>query len=448
MIRNIFNSNVCLLLAIAFLLPFFSACSKNPEQSPETTSAAKDDRSVSQTKSTGQPLEKEVVIEQTPEQKTISDQPLEAFRGKLLGLAFDTAASLPIEPHIDTRSEWQQRVVDTCLKLGQPERAIRYADKIENWRRGLCYANLACYLAQNGYPAEQIQKGLDLAEKIAAFDYEQQWMSDEIRVAIAKVHLLLGQNGEVEKIESALDDPNTGAIASARAAKGTVDSFDKQVEILDGLIATGAFEAVKNALHAYTELYNLFYQDSEKRDVVENKIRSSWNTLPLFIRYELLTKLAEFSLKKKDSPKSLKIIGEMQDLIDAHDWPLQLRLLIQAKLSQLRFKAGDQQAAVLQADAALELFRKESGDRSRIVDIKKAEAIIPLAESYQAMGNRDKTLEVYKLAVKSAVENPNSRPRAEDLTDILCSMALNSVEPDEELDAEINRQIAGLGNPW
>jgi hypothetical protein len=82
------------------------------------------------------------------------------------------------------------------------------------------------------------------------------------------------------------------------------------------------------------------------------------------------------------------------------------------------------------------------------VNIDKAEAIVPLAESYQMMGNRDKALEVYKLAVTSAVENPNSRPRAEDLTDILCSMALNSVELDEELDMEINRHIAGLGSPW
>jgi hypothetical protein len=64
------------------------------------------------------------------------------------------------------------------------------------------------------------------------------------------------------------------------------------------------------------------------------------------------------------------------------------------------------------------------------------------------MGNRDKTLHIYKLAVQAAVENPNSRPRAEDITDILCSLALHAVEPDAELKTAVSRQIAELGDPW
>ncbi len=57
-------------------------------------------------------------------------------------------------------------------------------------------------------------------------------------------------------------------------------------------------------------------------------------------------------------------------------------------------------------------------------------------------------LMVYKRAVEEGVENPNSRPRAEDLSATCLSMALHMVEPDAELKNRIRQISEGLGDPW
>ena len=74
--------------------------------------------------------------------------------------------------------------------------------------------------------------------------------------------------------------------------------------------------------------------------------------------------------------------------------------------------------------------------------------MVPIAEAYAAMGDRDTALATYRLAMDQAVINPNSRPRAEDLTMICRSMALGAVEPDAALWARMRQIHQGLGRPW
>jgi hypothetical protein len=64
------------------------------------------------------------------------------------------------------------------------------------------------------------------------------------------------------------------------------------------------------------------------------------------------------------------------------------------------------------------------------------------------MGDEAGALFVYRQAVEEGVENPNSRPRAEDLSATCCSMALHAVEPDAELWKRIRQISEQLGDPW
>jgi hypothetical protein len=50
--------------------------------------------------------------------------------------------------------------------------------------------------------------------------------------------------------------------------------------------------------------------------------------------------------------------------------------------------------------------------------------------------------------VEEGVENPNSRPRAEDLSATCRSMALHAVEPDADLWKRMRQIGDGLGPPW
>src|SRR5262245_37603392 len=79
-------------------------------------------------------------------QETAAQESLEGYRKELFDVAFRTASTVPAMPHIKTRSRDQERVVVGCLELGQPALARAYVEKIENWRRGVGYADIAFFL--------------------------------------------------------------------------------------------------------------------------------------------------------------------------------------------------------------------------------------------------------------------------------------------------------------
>jgi hypothetical protein len=116
-----------------------------------------------------------------------------------------------------------------------------------------------------------------------------------------------------------------------------------------------------------------------------------------------------------------------------------------ARLAGLRFRCGETNAARAELQTTLNLFKEK---QSEIINIDKTETLIPVAEAFQAAGDIAGALAVYKQAVEAAIENPNSRPRAEDISAICLSMALNKVEPDAALWARIREIQANLGDPW
>src|SRR5262249_52432360 len=116
-----------------------------------------------------------------------------------------------------------------------------------------------------------------------------------------------------------------------------------------------------------------------------------------------------------------------------------------ANLAELRYRAGDEKNARGEADRALLFFDTA---RVQIVNIWRAGALRAVAEAYRTMGDKAATLKVYKRAVEEGVGNPNSRPRAEDLGERSCSMALQGVEPDEDLRGRLHQVCDALAEPW
>src|SRR3972149_726212 len=85
---------------------------------------------------------------------SLTDKPLAVYQNELLGHAFETAAAIPVKPHIKDRSRAQEKVVAASLELDQPLRAQMLIEKIDNWRRGSGYCDIAFYCARQGYSGE------------------------------------------------------------------------------------------------------------------------------------------------------------------------------------------------------------------------------------------------------------------------------------------------------
>ena len=373
---------------------------------------------------------------------SLTDKPLAVYQSELLDHAFETAAAIPVKPHIKDRSRAQEKVVETSLELDQPLRAHSLIEGIDNWRRGSGYCALAFYCVRHGYTGEA-QQYLNLAFEIS--ESAEEWRRDQIRVKIANTYVWLGQTIQTDQLETGVVDSKSGKVAGVKAMIAGEDHFDEQMNALDALIAPGNFDIVENALKACANLFNRFYDDAGRRLLAEEKMKTSWGKLPIFKRVELLTELAGFALDHTDQAKALELVNEAQLFMDSAQWRPEHRIPMVSELVKLRFRAGDMQKARTDADALLALFDSQ---RDKIVNIYRAGALRPLAEAYQSMGDTATALTVYKRAVEEGVANPNSRPRAEDLSATCLSMALHGVEPDAELWTRIRQINKGLEDPW
>lgn len=379
--------------------------------------------------------------EDKPE-KSLKDVRLHPYQAELLDIAFEAASAMPVFPHIKNRSRAQEMVVTACFELDQPLRAHQYIGQIENWRRGAGYADLALYYAQKGM-TDKIESYLRKADQIS--EQNEDWRKDRIKVKIAGVYAYLGQKDKASRFEKGVGASEMGKMARIEAMVCPEESFDKKMEELDSLVSGKNFDIVKNALEVYPELYHRFYSNVERRTLIEMKMKASWSNIPISVRIDLLCELVNFSLDHGDKEKALKLVNEAGTIMNSSTWPVRFGIPLKARLAGLRFRAGDRDRAREEIKDAFDLFNT---NREKIINIHRAGILRSIAECYQTMGDKTKALGLYKRALEAGIENPNSRPRAEDLTATCCSMALYSVEPGAELMKRIHEIRDGLGDPW
>jgi hypothetical protein len=297
---------------------------------------------------------------------------------------------------------------------------------------------------QHGF-VQDAPKYLEVAAKVSE-DPGQDWRWDRVRVRIAQTQLLLGQMKEAEKNTKDLEPSETGKLAVTKAQLAVEASFEEQLAEINGLLLNPQFDIRRNGMDAAVELMRRFHGDTDKRRRVTEKLRESLRPVPVFVRIEALLSLAEAALDHKDQAGALEWVNEAQRAADEVSWPLvETRLPVMAKLARYRYLAGDTVKGRADADAVLALFEAKKED---IQDFDRAGAILPLAETYQAIGDKAAALAVFRKAVEEGSKNINARTRALDLTAACRSMAVVAVEPDAALWSRIHEILAGLGDPW
>jgi hypothetical protein len=288
-----------------------------------------------------------------------------------------------------------------------------------------------------------VQQYLDLAERIAAG--AEDWRRDRIKVKIARTHAMLGNAEKAAQAEAGVARSESGKVQAIDAKLIDDSAFNEQIRVLDKIIEARDFDQTRNALEALAELFDRFYENESRRSLTEEKIKGGWNKLPAMIRINLMLELAGCALDHHDPTKAIELANVAQEMIESGRWMPEDQVSLMGRAARMCALAGDTERARSQADAALALFNRE---RDKIVNIDRAGALRMVAEAYQSVGEVAAALAVYKKAVEEGVENPNSRPRAQDLSATCTSMALHRVEPDAELKDRIHHIRGGLGDPW
>lgn len=368
---------------------------------------------------------------------------LAPFQRQLLDLAYDATTRMPVRPHIRNRSRGQHRVCVSALAMGQPGLALEYADGIENWYRGMVYADVAYHWAERGETAlaeALLPTALEVAETT------EDWRRDSIRVRAAQTGLLLGDGFLAAEVENdadlAFSEMGKVEVTRARARRA---AFEDEVAALRALAASELFDTKINALEAMVHLHGRVYGRAEQARAVEELLRSSWEFAPAFMRFELVISMGENALGHGDAEGARAFAAEAREVVDTHNWPMEKLVEYQATTAKLRARAGDTETAL--AEAAEALANYEEG-HLQVFDIWRATALRPIAEAYATAGDRDNALRVYKMAVEAGIANPNSRPRADDLNNTCISMARYGVQPDTALWAKLHEIQSGLSDPW
>ena len=382
----------------------------------------------------------------TPVEQTASDgKAVSEVQIQLLDLAYETATAIPSRPHLKDRSRTQESIVDACLLLDMPDRALKYIEGIEDWRRGSGYASVAFHLAQRGRPGD-VPKYLALAATIAE-TAGQDWRRDRIRVRIAMTHALLKQDELAKQFEAGVENSEKGKVDAVKAAHRDDATFDADVKMLDDIVSSGIFDLMRNAQNTYIQLYGRHYENTERRDLLEGKLRKSWLKMPSVIQLNILIELADAALKHKDYTTATRLVNDAQEVSTSAQWPVgeSDHLSTLARLAGLRYRAGDKERARGDLSAVLARFDAE---QNAIIDMYRAAALRSVAEAYAAMNEQAGALATYKRALEAGFVNPNSRPRAEDLAATCRSMALQAVEPDASWWTRATEIRARLGAPW
>lgn len=380
--------------------------------------------------------------------ESCSDKPLKACQGELLDLAFEAVTKMPLNPHVKDRSAAQEAVVDACLELDQPRRALRYIQEIANWRQGAAYADLAFYCAEHGQTAD-VQQYLDLANQIAdrvmESEHAQAWRRDRVRAKIARTHALMRKDAKAAEFVRGAEISEPGRVEVVRVRVSDASALDGHIDAMEAVLKTGTFDQIKHALDAGAALFDRLYEDEKRRKRVEETLRAANKKLPFDVRIDVLCQMAEVALARRDLPKALALVKEARTIMEGARWLVEQEVPLRARLASLRYRAGEREEGAREVDAALALFDKK---REAIVDIYRAAPLRAVAEAYHAMGDRTNALKIYKQAVEAGVKNPNSRPRADDLSATCCSMALHRVEPDADLKRRLIEVCNGLDHPW
>jgi tetratricopeptide (TPR) repeat protein len=377
-----------------------------------------------------------------------SDADLAPFRAQLLELAFDAASAMPTKPHVKSRSQAQESVIGACLELDQPARAQAWIERIENWRRGTAWADLALHCIRKGERGAHIERFLERAyveSEAPEEEIGQSWRRDRIRAKLALAHGLLGQRAESMMFRAGLENAEAARLAVFEAERATDEQFHALIETLDEAARIGDFSMTQYALDASAALYKRFYSNEARRTKIEERVEVYWRAAPFGLRIDVLLGFADAAYEHGDRNHALAVLAKTLEQINSARWTPMDYSPVMGRVAAAFQAVGEPVKASECVRAAIDKFEAE---REQIWNFERGAALRPIAEAQAALGDTASALATYRRAVEVGAENPNARPRAEDLAATCSSMARAAVEPDAKLFERLRAIRAGLQAPW
>jgi len=389
------------------------------------------------------------------ENKELTDTPIAAYQRELLTLAFDAASKFPSQPHAKNRGRAQDLVVAASLRLEQPLLALRFAPDVEGWRRGVAFADVAWCAAKAGDERRARMLVEQARSVLTEHDKDpnaQRWRSDKIRVKIARALATLGDGEESTEELARVAPSSTGAVdadwtttlAERVKAMNLAEAHKELQRITETFLAQALGEQF-TSLMLLSAIHGRFFRDEELRKQIEERLFVRFHKLPTKLRLDAIAPLVGHYVDNGEVNGGRDIVTKMTELLGQFRFRTEDRIPQLARIGELRKLCSDEGRAQVELVAALKDYHD---NREEVVNIYRCETLRPLALAWHSVGDKQRAMDLVSLALEEALENPNSRPRCDDLVETCIALAEHELEPSAELWQRLREIKEGLSTPW
>jgi tetratricopeptide (TPR) repeat protein len=358
-----------------------------------------------------------------------------------LDYAFRFASAITPDPK--DRAKAQELAVDALAATGAWDEAIRCADQMDGWRRGVVYADLAAGLARVGR-RDEAQSLLVRAEAVRVTI--DGWQNPRIASRIAAARGELGDADAARALATqvATEDPEQygGAPAAGEAARlaalGDVDAALRQLQSLEGndkLEVAWARTSGSLALARRTDA------PVKSRMAALKEARVASTPLPLERRLEALFGIATTydAIGKRGDAK--EVLREASDAIEA---------LPPGDAARIPFliDLGHAWAAAGAADRGRATLASVEPLIAKALVIDQPGLYARLASGYRKIPDETAARRLDTRALDAAAAMTISRPRALAIAAICRQWGTDGVTLEAPTRARLDTLLAGLGDPW
>ena len=342
------------------------------------------------------------------------------------------------------RERAQESVVLDIAMTGSLDEAVRRADRVEGWRRGVAYAELAKMLAKAGRVAEA--KAL-LGKADTVRRATEGWQGPRIESHVAQAEALIGgmespaRAGDRLESEDALQYRGLPAVmrAGAHAARG---EFAPAMAELEAASGDAAIEMSWPTTQVYLELARHPKLSGEQRLAALDAARASAAKIEERItQLDAMESVAEGYRRAGFEERARELLGEFHGMVVKMSDEAVLKAPYLAGEARTRAKMGERAAAVGILDDAARI-----GSQAYTLD--RPAILANVAAGYHVAGESAKASSTLEAALSAAESLGNARPRALAFVEIGRALGRFDVPMTPPVRARFERALAGLKAPW
>jgi tetratricopeptide (TPR) repeat protein len=335
-------------------------------------------------------------------------------------------------------------VLDIAMK-GALDDALLRADRIEGWRRGVAYAEIAKMLAKKGRLPEAkalIAKSLEVARSAA-----EGWQGPRVEAHAAQAQTLVGgmeaSLSATEQLErdDELQYRGLSAVlrASAHTAKG---EFTPAMAALEAAGKETAIEIAWPMTQAYLDLARRPELTPEQRLRVLDAARAAAVKIQERIsRLDALETVADGYREADLKAKSLEVLDDFHAEVTVLTDATILKAPYLASEARLRARLGDR-------DGARKLLEEAVRVGSLAYAIDRPAVLANVATGYYVAGDAARAEQILDVALAAAEGLANARPRALAFVEIGRVLARYDVPMGDGVRVRFEKALGGLKAPW